>query len=251
MTAENVFEALDRQHLELGAMLEGLDRPGWEAPSRCAGWSVADVVLHLAQTDELVIAGCTGAVTDARAFFSPNDQGIETVDDAAELAVRNERGLPIDDLMARWRRASESSRQLLRDRQPDQRVPWVVGELPPRTLATTRLSEYWIHTGDISPARDLAADDRLWHIARLAWRTLPYAFVRAGASLSAPVELHLTSPAGEEWAFGPEEPAATTVSGPALDWCLLAARRKEPAQTGLLATGPDADAVLRLARTFA
>ncbi|MBW3536980.1 MAG: maleylpyruvate isomerase family mycothiol-dependent enzyme [Actinobacteria bacterium] len=250
MTGGSVFDALDQQHRELGDFLERLEPADWEAASRCDGWSVADVVLHLAQTDELVIAGCTGAATEARSFFSPNATGVETVDDAAERAVQSERGLPIEDLVARWRRASETSRQLLRDRPPSQRIPWVVGDLPPRTLATTRLAEYWIHTGDVFPAGQ-AADDRLWHIARLAWRTLPYAFSRAGVDLSGPVDLRITSPEGDEWAFEPDGEAATTVIGPALDWCRLAARRAEPVDTALKAKGPDADAVLRLARTFA
>lgn len=250
MIGGSVFDALDQQHRELDDFLKALGPAGWEAPSRCEGWTVADVVLHLTQTDELVIAGCAGAASEAGSFFSPDAAGVETVDDAAEFAVRNERGLPVEDLMARWRSASERSRSLLRDRVPDQPIPWVVGNLPPRTLATTRLSEYWIHTGDVAPEGQ-AVDDRLWHIARLAWRTLPYAFSRAGVPLCGPVALRLTSQAGDEWAFEPDDEAATTVTGRALDWCRLAARRAEPADTALQATGPDADPVLRLARTFA
>ena len=49
-------------------------------------------------------------------------------------------------------------------------------------LATTRLTETWIHAGDVLHAfgQVPAATERLWHIARLAWRTLPYAFARDG-----------------------------------------------------------------------
>ncbi len=65
-----------------------------------------------------------------------------------------------------------------------ERVTWVSGQLSLHTLTATRLSEAWIHTGDIASALgvDLAPTDRLRHIARLAWRTLPYAFDRAGRS---------------------------------------------------------------------
>jgi hypothetical protein len=53
-------------------------------------------------------------------------------------------------------------------------------------------------------------------------------------------------------AFTPDEgPAVTTVEGPLLDWCMVAARRADPATTALHATGPDADAVLELVRTYA
>jgi hypothetical protein len=41
------------------------------------------------------------------------------------------------------------------------------------------------------------------------------------------------------------------VSGPALDFCLVAARRISPSETALTATGPDGADVLNLVRTFA
>ncbi len=39
--------------------------------------------------------------------------------------------------------------------------------------ATTRLAEAWLHTGDVLEPLGIEqpATDRLWHIARLAWRT--------------------------------------------------------------------------------
>ena len=67
------------------------------------------------------------------------------------------------------------------------RVRWVAGDLSARTLATTRLAETWIHTGDIASAIGIepVATDRLRLIARLAWRTLPYAFDRVEEPLRA------------------------------------------------------------------
>lgn len=249
----SVFDALDRQHSDLSQILRSLEPSQWSAQTRCDGWDVADVVLHLAQTDEFVIAGCTGTVTADLPSFAPEAPGVDNVDDAAELAVRAERGSPTGELLARWRSAADESRRLLRERPHDQRVPWVIGSLSPKTLATTRLSEAWIHTGDVADTvgAACATDERLWHIARLAWRTLPYAFGRAGAELSGPVELYLTGPDDEPWEFTPDEPAATTVTGTALDWCLLAARRLAAENTSLHAEGADAGRVLELARTYA
>lgn len=248
-----VFDALERQQGEIDSMLSALDPAAWSAPTRCEGWDVADVVLHLAQTDELVIAGCTGNPTPTSDAFTAGTPGVENVDDAAELAVVRERGRPAAELLNRWRAAAAESRRLMRERPREEQIPWVIGTLPAQTLATTRLSEAWIHAGDIAEAvgAEVVVDDRLWHIARLAWRTLPYAFARAGAELSGPVALRLTSPSGEPWAFDPDSPPATTVTGPALDWCLLAARRLPASDAELSASGPDADTVLDLARTYA
>jgi uncharacterized protein (TIGR03084 family) len=177
----------------------------------------------------------------------------KTVDEGAESAVVAERGLPNAELLARWRAAATGQRSLLAGSEPDRRLPWVMGTLPARTLATTRLSEMWIHTGDVADALGvtLTPTDRLWHIARLAWRTVPYAFSRAGLTLTGPVAAELTGPSGAAWSFLPDEPPVTTVRGPGDEWCLVAARRLDPADTTLVADGPDAGAVLDLLRTYA
>ena len=52
------------------------------------------------------------------------------------------------------------------------------------------------------------------------------------------------------WAFGPED-AEQTVTGSALDLCLLATQRINRADTDLVATGPDADRWLDIAQCFA
>jgi uncharacterized protein (TIGR03084 family) len=159
----------------------------------------------------------------------------------------------VADIEERWRRSASDMQAALAARAPNDRVQWVVGRLSARTLATTRLAETWIHTGDVAGAVgvDLQPSDRLWHIARLAWRTLPYAFERSGRALSGPVTFALTGPNGDAWDFVPDEQARTTVSGPAADLCSVAARRVDPAATALRGDGPDADAVLELVRTYA
>ena len=252
---DGILTALAAQDDELDGLLAGLDDAGWATPSRCPGWSIADVVLHLAQTDEMAQASAEQRFSDAvRAFGNP--PGAEpgaNVDDLAGLAVEAQRGRPPAEILQRWREAAAAERKAMGACEAGTRVPWVSGTLSALTLATTRLAEHWIHTGDVADAlgRAPVATDRLQPIARLAWRTLPYAFERAGRRLSGPVALHLTGPAGEPWDFTPDEPAPTTISGPALDFCLVAARRVDPGATALQASGPDATAVLELVRTFA
>lgn len=55
-----IVACLAAQHDELDTLLSGLDDAGWTRPTRCPGWTVADVVLHLAQTDELAVASAEG-----------------------------------------------------------------------------------------------------------------------------------------------------------------------------------------------
>ncbi|MBV9039834.1 MAG: maleylpyruvate isomerase family mycothiol-dependent enzyme, partial [Acidimicrobiia bacterium] len=223
-------------------------------PSRCEGWTVADVVLHLAQTNEMAIASVDGRYPEYLAQVGRQLEAVAAnVDDGAAHMVAAERDRPLPQLKSRWRSSVDDFLARLYGADFHRRVQWVAGELSTRTLVTTRLAETWIHTGDVTDALgiELKPSDRLRHIARLAWRTLPYAFARAGRELSGPVAFELTGPTGDRWDFIPDEAPVTTVRGQGLELCLVAARRVEPAQTSLTADGADADAVLDLVRTYA
>jgi uncharacterized protein (TIGR03084 family) len=252
---ESILTALGTQDDELDGLISGLDEAGFALPSGCPGWSICDVVLHLAQTDEMAVASAEGRFTEVTAAFG-NAAGAPagaTIDDLAGLAVAAERGRPGREVYGRWRAAGTDQARALGACGAGARLPWVAGQISALTLATTRLAETWIHTGDVAAGlgRDLAPGDHLRPIARLAWRTLPYAFSQAGKTLSGPVALALTGPDGSTWEFAPDGPPATTVTGPALDFCLVAARRIPASASALAATGPDAASVLDLVRTFA
>lgn len=258
----DILHDLAAQQDDFDAVIVDLDEEGWLRPSRCEGWSVADVVAHMAQTNELAAASVTGRLGEAAEAVGWTG-GVGTVDDLAESAVVRSRGVPGaqlgDRVGAWWRQSAADQLAALTACDPSQRVPWVSGSLSARTLAATRLSETWIHTGDIAApfGIDAGPTDRLRHIARLAWRTLPYAFAREGRELTGPVAVHLVGPNGDRWDFVPDADAhadadaVTAIEGDAHDWCLVAARRVDPATTTLRGTGPDVDAVLELVRTYA
>ncbi len=253
---QQITTDLAAQHAELRAVLTDLRPEQWDAPTRCPGWSVADVVLHLAQADEVAVASARGNIdAGARAAGWDLDalhSGRHSMDALADLAVQSQRGAAPDALLARWSDVADAVVETLGAMDPKEQVPWVVGTLPARTLATTRLAECWIHTGDIAPAVGVEQlfSERMWHIARLAWRTIPYAFSQAGQELTGPVAVVLTTPEGRTWTFADPDPV-TTVTGDAMTFCQVAARRIPGDESGLTATGPDAEAVLDLVRTFA
>jgi uncharacterized protein (TIGR03084 family) len=250
---EEILSALADQMDELDGKVAGLDDAGWDAPSACEGWSVSDVLLHLAQTNEMAVASLEDRFPAFVARMAEGAPPTADVDEAAGLMVERERGASGPEVLARWREGVDALQSSLAAGDMGRRVTWVAGQLSTRTLATTRLAETWIHTGDIAAAfgDPPSASDRLWHIARLAWRTLPYAFARDGRELTGSVAFELRAPGGETWTFAPDGGAETTVRGDALDLCRVASRRVEAADTGLTAEGPDADAVLELVRTFA
>jgi uncharacterized protein (TIGR03084 family) len=251
---DDILIALAAQHAELAGIVDGCRTDDWDRPTRCEGWDVAAVLVHLAATDELATASAHGDLDRYRdGFLGSRDTQTVSVDDAAAAQVDSERNAGGDAIRRRWHDAAQEMRTAFEAGDPHQRVTWVSGQLSLQTLATTRLSECWIHTGDIASALgiELAPTDRLRHIARLAWRTLPYAFRRGDTEMHGPVTVELIGPNGEPWSFEPDAPALTTIRGSAAEFCDVAARRVDAAATDLVGTGPDADAVLRLVRTYA
>jgi uncharacterized protein (TIGR03084 family) len=232
----------EQDHLE--GLLAGLDDAAWRSPSGAPGWSIADVVLHLAQTEEAVVSSVTG---DGRARFPA---GATSVDDAVARWVEAERAAPAA-VFERWRTARRDAVAALRTADPQEPVPWVATRLKPRTLATTRLAEHWAHGLDVAEPLGLPFPDtdRLRHVAWLGHGSLPYAFALAGEEAH-PVRCELTAPDGSTWTYGPTD-AASTIRGAAGAFCRVGAQRLAPERSGLVASGPHGALALRLLRNYA
>ena len=249
------MEALREQLRELLSVVAELDERGLALPSACDGWSIADVLLHLAQTNELATASANGETAGVVGEWAAPAGPMRTdVNDIAGRAVERERGSSGGAARARWVKSADDMADALEACDPASRVQWVAGDMAPRTLATTRLAETWIHTGDVCVGLGAtqAPSDRIWHIARLVHRTLPYSFLRAGRELGGQVRLELTAAEDESavWYFG-DANAETIITGPAVELCRVAGQRAKAADTSLRGIGPDVDNVLDLMRTFA
>ena len=240
-----IFDDLEAEQDRLEEILGGLGDAQWAAPSAAPGWSVTDVVLHLAQSEEAVVVSAEGAV------LRPAPESGATVDQIMDELVQAERAEP-SVVFLRWRKARREAVAALRGADPGQPLSWVEAPMKPATMATTRLAEHWAHGLDITGPLDIAFPDtdRLRHIAWLAHRTLPYAFALAGQG-APDVRCDLTAPDGAtSWEFGPGT-AESAISGPAGDFCRVAAQRLAPQLSGLTASGPHGEAALRLLRTYA
>ena len=255
----SVFDDLGAEQERLEGILGGLDEAQWGSPSAAAGWTIADVVLHLAQSEEGVVATVAGR--GSRAELAGAGGGSEaglggaaggSVDEWAAERVRAERDVAPDVIFGRWRRARRDAMAALRDADPDRPLEWVAAPIKPATLATTRLAEHWAHGLDITGPLgiDYPDTERLRHIAWLAHRTLPYAMTLAGEQPAA-LWCELTAPDGESvWQFGQPD-AESAITGPAGAFCRVAARRLGPADSGLNVIGPHGATALRLLRTYA
>ncbi len=240
-----IFDDLEAEQDRLDGILAGLDEAQWTTESGASGWSVADVVLHLAQTEEAVVAAATGAGIGSR------PDPAMSVDRAMELLVQSQRAAPAE-VFGRWQTARVAAVAALRAADQRQPLRWIEAPLKPATLATTRLAEHWAHGLDIvGPLGiDLPDTERLRHVAWLAHRSLAYSLALAGEQAQ-PVYCELTAPDGNDtWQFGPPD-AASVITGAGGAFCRVAAQRLAPEQSGLRAEGPYGAIALSVLRTYA
>jgi uncharacterized protein (TIGR03084 family) len=262
--AVTVVDDYAAEAMRLEGILGLLTEAQWQAQSGADGWSIADVVLHLALSDEGVVASAGGESpregwplsegSPLREGAGSLGEGAGTVDEWAARMVDAERTTPAQ-AFTRFRQARDAAVEALRAADPRLPLQWVSGPAKPATLATTRLAEYWAHGLDITGPLGIDFPDtsRLRHIAWLAHRTLPYALSLAGEKPVA-VRCSLTAPDGvTTWTFGPDD-AESGISGPAGAFCRVAAQRLDPgapAASGLRVTGPHGATALRVVRTYA
>jgi len=91
MTPPDVIEDLAAEHDHIEALLSKLSPADWLTPSAAAGWTIADVVLHLAQTEEGVSATPGAGPPTVRW----GDYG-STVDEAIDAMVRSQAAEPAE-----------------------------------------------------------------------------------------------------------------------------------------------------------
>jgi uncharacterized protein (TIGR03084 family) len=234
---------------DLDALVAGLPAAGWATDTPAEGWTIAHQIAHWAWTDEQAIV----AATDAGAFDgllkeASADPGgyVErgAIDGAAEEPAV---------LLARWRSGRRRMVDVLAAVPTGTKLRWFGPPMSVASMATARLMETWAHGQDVADAlgAERVPAARLRHVAHIGVRTRDFAF--HGHGLTPPdteFRVVLTAPDGQEWAWGPAD-AAQTVTGPALDFCLLVTQRRNRADLALTVVGAEADSWLDIAQAFA
>jgi uncharacterized protein (TIGR03084 family) len=260
-----VFDDLEAEQDRLADILAGLSAAQWATSSLAPGWTVRDVVLHLAQGEEMAVARLSGGRNPAAHDPAQGQHGQEDQDGQDGRAVEQIMAALVEadpatpaQALRRWQQARGPAMDLLRAADPQRRIEWAAAPLKPAALATTRLAEHWTHGLDVTGPLDIDFPDtaRLRHVAWLAHRMLPYAYGLAGQP-AAEIRAELTAPDGTTtWEFGPPG-AASAITGDAGVFCRVAAQRlpaaeaAEAAKAGLRTSGPDGARALALIRTYA
>src|SRR5829696_1776179 len=103
---DEVIAALRDQQEELRGLVADRDEADLLGPTRCPGWHAADVLLHLAQTNEAAVASVTGRLESFR-LGGVDGSVAGDVDALADLAVVAEREQPPGAIRDRWWRSAE------------------------------------------------------------------------------------------------------------------------------------------------
>ena len=244
----NVFADLAAEAADVDRIVSGLDEAGWRTPTPAPGWTVFDQVAHL-----IFIAQLAGtAAADPEAFRDMASGAQDDFEAAVNRRLADYQAWPPDRLLGRWREEHAAAVAALSAVPSGELVPWLVRPLPAQVLACAGIMELFGHGQDIADALGAKRErtDRLGHLVFFTVMVRDFGYEARG--LTPPdheFRFEITAPSGELWTFGAAD-SPDRVSGPAVDLCLLAARRRHRDDLSLVATGPDADRWLDIAQNY-
>jgi uncharacterized protein (TIGR03083 family) len=260
------------ERVALGRTIQYTPPDAWDKPSRVDGWSLKDVVAHLAAS-EGAAAAAFGSLPAAEVEEFQKEDGDRTIDAFNTFAVRRRSEASIRDVVGEWGRHADTALARVGaipgDDWGSARVAWLAGEVPARSLLQSRVMQWWVHGEDIRAGADLPPRAEHWPVYctnDLAIRTLPWALGLAGLGFEGrSIRFILEGAGGGEWlqglaarqALDPDRPADALVEGRAVAFAQVAARRapaEEYVDDGTLVLSGDADlavTILRHMRAFA
>lgn len=234
---------------ELARLLEPPTAYRWSTPTPAPGWTVAHQVAHLAWTDAMALL----AIQQPTRFAEAVEAGQQVADSYIDEAAAAGASQPPEQLLAAWQRGRSELLDALLGQPAGARIGWFGPPMSPASMATARLMETWAHGQDVADALGVRREptSRIKHIAHLGIRTRDFSFLLHGLRPPAePFRIELTAPDGRLWSWG-EPDAAQRVTGPAIDFCLLAVQRMHLDDTALVAHGTDAAQWLKIVQAFA
>jgi uncharacterized protein (TIGR03083 family) len=157
------YDLMDTEAGRLDRYFAALDESGWSRPSRCAGWSVRDVLAHLVASEQYNRACLDGRVVDFLGTLA--GRGATDLPSANELGIRDLDDRSTEQLISEWRAANRKTRAGFRERGGGD-VDSSIGAYRARWQAFHLAFELAVHADDIGvPLTAGEADERL------AWQT--------------------------------------------------------------------------------
>jgi uncharacterized protein (TIGR03083 family) len=189
----------------------------WALPSRCAGWSVQDLVAHTGSNFRIL------AEPPDPAAAAPQ---VETAEQLQDLLVAQRRGWSSADVATEFqanRGPAVGALAAMQD-EPLASSPITLTDLgtyPMHALADAFAFDLWCHltvdllgpTGPVERPRPQATDDVLGPAVGWMLTGLPQMCPPVSTVLDRPLGVRLTGAGGGEWTLLPGEPVLTVVPG--------------------------------------
>ena len=255
MDVHDVLDDLVAEQEALDAIVAPLRPEQWALATPSPRWTIADQIGHLTYFDTTAAL----AIRDTEAFIAHRDELVASMtDDVAvdEATLGRFRVLAPEAQLDEWRRRRTELEQAGRTLDDSTRVEWYGPSMGAKSFLTARLMEVWAHGQDICDTVDAHREptDRLRHIAQLGVITRGWSYLVRGEPVpERPVNVELTAPSGDtwRWAVTDEVDGADTITGSALDFCLVVTQRRHPSDTDLVVTGEAAHDWMSKAQAFA
>lgn len=245
---QSLASDLNAETSELINVIGSLTRKQWDTLTPAPGWTIGDQVTHLLVVD----SRASLAAEDVSAFADVRSADLA---DPARLdkAVIERRATPPAEAVIELLAERDKLVKQLRSLPPRARIRWYGPDMGVASMLTARLMETWAHGQDIRDTLHQApsASERLRHICRIGVATRQFSYLANNRNApGTPVAVTLSAPDGGRWFFG-DEKAQNSVSGSALDFCLVVTRRRHFADTALVASGDSAIEWLAIAQAYA
>ncbi len=242
----SICDDLAAEHSDLDDMVADLGNAQWRVDTPSPGWEIRDQLSHLWFFDQRAVM----ALTDPAAFA--DDTQWLVANGGTDASIAPGRSIEPAELLQRWRDDRRTLIDVASVVDPAARVPWYGPPMAARSFITARLMETWAHGQDVADALGIVRrpSARLRHVAHLGVRARPYSYAIHGITLpTVDVTVRLTGPHGVQWSWG--ESSDDTISGSALDFCLVVTQRRHLADTRLSVSGDAAAEWMAIAQTFA
>jgi uncharacterized protein (TIGR03083 family) len=163
MTNLSPFDIFDTEAARLDRFFSSLDAAGWERPTRCAGWSVRDVLGHLAGEELYNHACLNGTIGELAEILALENVDINEFND---WCVRQRRGVPVEEVLVEWRTKNGETRRRMRELGAEATLETASGPYPVGGQTLHYDSEYATHADDIGVpvTPDEAAGRTAWRV---------------------------------------------------------------------------------------
>ena len=245
---KQVLADLQAESEDLDALVAELPDEAWACATPSPGWTIAHQIAHLEWTDRAAHL----AITDPPGFQAELKRVLASMDTYVDEAATQSAKQPPAELLAQWRTSRADLAEALLSSPEGAKISWFGPPMSATSMATARLMETWAHGQDVADGLGVTRlpTPRLRHVAHIGVRTRDFAYlVRDRRPPVEPFRVELSAPDGSIWIWG--EGANQSVTGSALDFCLLVTQRRHRDDLGLVARGSDAEEWLDIAQAFA